>query len=297
MSLRSDLLPTLGVFAAAARHQNLARAADQLHLTASAVSHHVRKLETRLGLVLFQRHARGVSLTPEGRQLADAAEAALGDIDSVLEHLQGRRDVPDRVRITTLHSLAYSWLMPRLHRFSASNPRVRISIDTECSLTRFDESGPELGVRYGPGQWDGLTAHHLMDDALFPVAAPLMAGMDAVHEAADIARLPLVADLTPQSWREWFHAAGVRGARLPEMHSFSDSTDALQAAVHGLGVALARQRIVTPYLARGELMRLPGPALKARSAYYVVYPTQRHLSQPAQAFVDWLRKEAQDDAD
>ena len=83
MSLRPALLPALGVFAAAARHQNFAHAADELHLTASAVSHHVRKLEALLGVVLFQRHARGVKLTLEGRQLADAANAALGDIDAV----------------------------------------------------------------------------------------------------------------------------------------------------------------------------------------------------------------------
>lgn len=295
MKLRSDLLPSLGVFAAAARHQNLARAADELHLTASAVSHHVRKLEARLGVVLFQRHARGVSLTPEGRELADASETALGDIEAVLGALHGRRDVRDRVRVTTMHSLAYTWLMPRLHRFSKGSPQVRISVDTECSLARFDESGPEVGIRFGPGEWPGLTAHHLMGDALFPVAARDLAGVDEVSGPADIARLPLVSDLTPQGWREWFRAAGVRGARLPRMHSFSDTTDALQAAVHGLGAALARERIVTPYLASGKLMRLPGPALKARFAYYVVYSSQRHLSPSALAFVDWLRKEAQDD--
>src|SRR3546814_5326573 len=73
MNLRSALLPSLGVFAAAARHQNFAHAADELHLTASAVSHHVRKLEASLGVALFQRHARGVTLTGEGRLLADAA--------------------------------------------------------------------------------------------------------------------------------------------------------------------------------------------------------------------------------
>ena len=76
MSLRTDWLVPLGAFEAAARHQNFARAAEQLHLTASAVSHHVRRLEARLGVVLFQRHARGVTLTAEGRRLADATSSA-----------------------------------------------------------------------------------------------------------------------------------------------------------------------------------------------------------------------------
>src|SRR3546814_256456 len=87
MNLRSALLPSLGVFAAAARHQNFAHAADELHLTASAVSHHVRKLEASLGVALFQRHARGVTLTGEGRLLADAASAAVSELDAVVQSL------------------------------------------------------------------------------------------------------------------------------------------------------------------------------------------------------------------
>ena len=86
--MRSALLPALAAFASAARHQNFAHAAEELHLTASAVSHHVRKLETALGVSLFQRHARGVALTPEGRLLADAAGSALAEVEAVLDSLR-----------------------------------------------------------------------------------------------------------------------------------------------------------------------------------------------------------------
>src|SRR5207342_1056834 len=111
MALRADLLPALAAFESAARHQNFAHAAEELHLTASAVSHHVRKLESRLGVVLFQRHARGVSLTAEGRRLADSASSALADMDGVLRGLRSATDDSERVRISTLHSLAYTWLI------------------------------------------------------------------------------------------------------------------------------------------------------------------------------------------
>ena len=216
MSLRPALLPALGVFAAAARHQNFAHAADELHLTASAVSHHVRKLEGLLGVVLFQRHARGVKLTTEGRQLADAANAALGDIEAVASHLRlsGKTTT---LRLTTLHSLAYCWLLPRLPRFCARHPDIRLHVDTGIALTRFDDDGPELGIRHGAGHWAGLTAHHLMDDELFPVASPALPGIEAVQEPRHIAQLPLVTDLALQGWRDWFRAAGVRGLRLPPM--------------------------------------------------------------------------------
>lgn len=294
MNLRPALLPALGVFAAAARHQNFAHAAEELHLTASAVSHHIRKLESLLGVVLFQRHARGVKLTHEGRQLADAATSALTDIEGVAANLR-HTDGISVVRVTTLHSLAYCWLVPRLPRFTARHPHIRLQLDTGIALMRFDEGGPDLGIRHGPGQWPGLTAHHLMDDELFPVASPGLPGASAVTTPREIAKLPLVTDLALQGWRDWFRAAGVRGFRLPEMHSFSDSTDAMRAAVYGVGAALARRVIAQPYLQRYELIRLPGPALKARFAYYAVHPQHKAPRPAVLTFIDWLREEAQDE--
>ena len=294
MNLRPALLPALGVFAAAARHQNFAHAAEELHLTASAVSHHVRKLESVLGVALFQRHARGVVLTPEGRQLADAATAAMTDIEAVASHLHQSTGLT-QLRVTTLHSLAYCWLLPRLPRFCATHPDIRLKLDTGAALARFDDDGPDLGIRHGPGHWPGLTAHHLMDDELFPVASPALAGIDQVREPRDITHLPLVSDMALQGWRDWFRATGVRGLRLPVMHSFNDSTDAMRASVYGIGAALARKHIVMPYLQRYELVRLPGPALKARFAYYAIHPAHRPIKPAAQAFIDWLKQEAQDE--
>lgn len=288
MPLPSEWLPALAAFESAARHQNFARAAAELHLTTSAVSHHVRKLEAQLGVALFQRHARGVLLTPEGRQLADTASSAMADIDGVLRGLSTARDERNRVRINTLHSLTYTWLLPRLPSLAAVHPHLRIQIDTEAALTRFDEGGPDLAIRHGEGHWAGLTAHHLMDELLFPVASPTMPGFAEARDAADVARLPLVRDLSRQGWADWFRAAGVRDARFDERHAFSDTTDALKAAVHGLGAALGRERIVAPYLEDGRLARLPGPAMPARFGYFVVYPSHRRLRPAARTFVDWL---------
>ena len=286
MPLRPDWLPALAAFEAAARHQNFAHAAEELHLTASAVSHHVRKLEARLGVSLFQRHARGVALTAEGRRLADAAGTALTDLEATLGDLRGGRDDRDRVRITTLHSLLNTWLLPRLPDFAARHPDLRLSIDTEIALTRFDDDGPDLGIRHGPGHWPGLTAHYLMDDALFPLAPPALAA--SVAGVADIAALPLVADLARQGWPDWFRAAGVPGARLDIRHTFSDSTDALEAAARGFGAVLARARIAEPWLGTDRLQRLPGPALPTRWRYFAVHPAHRRLRPAAQRFLDWL---------
>ena len=174
--------------------------------------------------------------------MADAASTALADVDSVLRGLRSAREEQDRVRITTLHSLAYTWLLPRLPAFTAAHPRIRLTVDTEAALTRFDESGPDLGIRYGLGHWPELTAQHLMDEALFPVSSPKLPGLGALTESAHVARLPLIADLSRQGWHDWFRAAGVHGARLDERYHFSDTTDALNAAAFGLGAAWPASR-------------------------------------------------------
>ena len=294
MTLRSDWLPALAAFESAARHQNFAHAGEELHLTASAVSHHVRKLEARLGVQLFQRHARGVSLTAEGRRLADASGNALADLEDVLQGLRDGAKGPPHVRVTALHSFTSAWVIPRLPRFTASHPGIRLAFETEIALARFDDNGPDLGIRHGPGHWPGLSAQLLLREPLFPVAAPGMPGLDGVRDAAGIARLPLVADLSRHGWAEWFRAAGVRGARPVERLVFTDSTDMLEAAAHGLGAALAREHVVTPWLASGRLRRLPGPELPSRYAYYVVHPAHRPLRPEARAFADWLLAEAAD---
>jgi DNA-binding transcriptional LysR family regulator len=291
MTLRPAALPAFGVFAVAARHQNFANAAEELGLTASAVSHHVRGLEGTLGVKLFQRHARGVALTEEGRTLADAANTALSDIDAVAVALNSIAQAEMRVRIAALHSFTYCWLIPRLPDFAAAHPRIRLSFETGTAITRFDHTGPDLAIRHGQGSWPGLTANHVIDEYLFPAASPTLKGLGNVTEAAHIANLPLVTDLAHQGWREWFRVAGVRGIRLPDMHSFTDSTDAMQASIYGFGAILARSRIVEPYIRNGELVRIAGPAVKARYGYFAVYPSHRRPTAATESFIEWLRAE------
>jgi len=285
MALRPTSLPAFGVFAVAARHQNFANAAEELGLTASAVSHHVRGLEATLGVKLFQRHARGVVLTDEGRSLADAATTALSDIDAVAIALKQRRAKchPRAGRgIAFAHVLL---LIPRLPRFRRGSSAHSLSLETGTAITRFDHTGPDLAIRHGAGFWPGLNADHVMDEHLFPAAPPTLKGLHRVTEAAHIATLPLVTDLAHQGWREWFRAADVRGVHLPEMHSFTDSTDAMQAALHGFGAILARSRIVEPYIRDGKLVRLAGPAVKARYGYFAVYPAHRRPNAGVASFL------------
>ena len=288
---RSTWLAALGAFEAAARLQNFAHAGAELHLTASAISHHVRKLEAQLGVTLFRRHARGVSLTPAGRTLADATAASLTEIESVLAGFERERKA-ERVRVTMLPSFAACWFMPRVAKFAAMHPDIRLTIDADRALSRFEPGGPDLGIRYGLGQYAGLATHHLMDDAMFPAASPKLPGVRKVKAAADIAQLPLIGDLSLQGWRDWFRVAGVSRARIDALHHIADTSDAMDAAAGGLGAVLARKRLATEHLASGRLVRLPGPEMSTRYAYYLVHPQDRPLSPAAMKLSAWIRAQA-----
>src|SRR3546814_17271010 len=98
------------------------------------------------------------------------------------------------------------------------------------SLARFDDGGPDLAIRHGPGHWPGLRARHLMDDALFPVAAPSLRGVDGIAGPGDLLAFPLLSDLAPQGWPDCFRTAGLHGQRLPDMHMFNDSTNVMRPA-------------------------------------------------------------------
>lgn len=290
MSLRPSLFSSLSVFAAVARHQNFAHAAEELHLTASAVSHHIRKLEAMLGLTLFLRHARGVSMTPEGRLLADATGGAMADVEAVLDALhESHRN--QRVRISALPSLATDWLMPRLGRFREAHPDILLSIDTNNQLARFDDD-LDLGLRYGPGQWAGLTARFLMPGALLPAASPAMAA--GIETPEQIAQLPLITDIAPEGWREWFRNAGVRRAPLAGMYDIYNSVNGLRAAAGGLGAILARKRLAEPLFADGRLVPLPGHEMSTRFSYYIVHSAHHRPKPAARKFIAWLEREARE---
>lgn len=293
MALKPALLVPLVAFEAAARHQNFARAGAELHLTASAISHHVRQLEARLGAPLFVRHARGVTLTAAGQQLANASTAAFEDLALSLATLRSGDDEARRtVHVTTLHSFAVAWLIPRLPAFHAQRPDVHLNLETETALSRFDEGGPDFGIRFGGGDWPELDKHHLLGDTLRVLASPLRVPDHATLPVDAVLDLPLIGDFSRQGWPDWCRHAGLSRDRLvPHFHA-RDSVEALAAAVAGVGAVLTRESVARPWLDSGALVPLPGPVLVSRWSYYLVTPKGRRLKPAAQAFRDWLLAEA-----
>jgi len=280
-------LNALQVFVTAARAQNMTRAAERLHLTVSALSHQVRLLEQRLGVTLFVRGPRGLKPTAEGAMLLQRVGAHLDAIDEALQPLRARRDCV--LSISALPSLASSWLMPRLPRFVAQHPDFEFNLDSSIERVDFADGRFDGALRYGPGNWDGVTAELLFEEWLTPVASPALLAGRARPRLDELGEWPLLSPDDP--WPRWFEQFG---GKEPKRYvaTFSDSDTLQRATAEGLGVSLGRATLMRPLVESGRLVVLFPERMKARYAHYLVYPERSTRHKGFQAFRDWLHAEA-----
>ncbi|NYE24837.1 LysR substrate-binding domain-containing protein [Pigmentiphaga litoralis] len=296
-SLNLNQLPLnhLRSFLVIGRHQSLMRAAEDMHLTASALSHQLSALEERLGAKLFLRHGRGLAFTDVGRRLHARVETCLAELDEALQ--EAARPAPERdLVVSALHTFATRWLLPRFTRFPAqvANTEIRISrIDTN-----FDHDNVDCAVFYGDGCWPGLTAEFLQDEYLMLVCDPSVRARHTLDHYADVLHHDLLAaKARPEDWTLWCAAAGITRDPSQRQLTLESRNLVIEAAESGLGLAVVDPRMVAKELAAGRLvspwdLRVQGPG-----AYYLVYPDDRPLSSKAMAFRAWLIDEFRNDID
>ena len=284
-------LHALQGFVATARSGNLSRTAETLHLTVSALSHQIRGLEERLGQRLFLRNARGVELTADGRQLYERIAPHFDAIEQALRPFRARRD--DVLTLTLMPSFASSWLVPRLPRFLAAHPQLEINLQSSIAVADFErDTRLDAGLRYGPGQWPGVAAVHLIDDWVTPTASPALIAKLGRPTLETLDAYPLLG-APGGRWSEWFDAFGGHAPKR-FVATFDDSETLHRAAVEGLGVALGRITLTRPLVEAGLLVPLFDARLKAEYAHYLVYPPRSESHRGLVAFRDWLLAEARD---
>jgi LysR family glycine cleavage system transcriptional activator len=289
MARRLPPLSALRPFEAAARLESFTRAADELHLTHGAVSHQVRALEEHLGVPLFARHGKRVTLTAAGRGFAERVRAALEDIAQAAEQLRARRD--DRLTVSVLPSFASRWLMPRLIRFMDAHPKIEVNVIATTALANFAEDEVDVAIRFGKGPWPPLSCEKFLDDEFFPVASPKLFKGKPPRTPRDLLGMRVIRE-DRDLWDEWFRAAGISGEKiLGGGPRFNDSTHALQAAARGEGIAMGRRSIVGEDLARGTLRRLFDVSLDSPYAYWFVSPKEAAAMPKVKAFRDWVKQE------
>jgi LysR family glycine cleavage system transcriptional activator len=279
-------------FAAAARSGNLTRAAQSLHLTVSALSHQIRALEERLGRRLFERGPRGVVLTADGERLLAQVGPHLEALEQALRPFAPRRD--DTLTVTVMPSMASAWLVPRLGGFLAAHPQLELNLLSSERLVDFERE-PEIdaALRMGAGRWPGVTAEHLLDETLVPVASPALLRKHGVPTDATLHRWPLLGE-RGEHWPRWFARHGGHQPARYVAH-FDDLESLHRAAVEGMGVALARMVRSRLLIESGQLVVLSERRLPSDYAHYLVYPPRSADHAGLQAFRAWVHQQAQAD--
>ncbi|UFQ02768.1 transcriptional regulator GcvA [Pseudomonas fitomaticsae] len=288
---RLPSLNGLRSFECAARHLSFTRAAEELNVTQTAISHQIRRLEDELGVRLFMRLKDGLALTKEGNAYLPGIRSAFLELRYSTEKLLESSN-NSVLTISTLVSVASKWLLPRLPSFREAHPQIDVRISASTELVDFRKGGIDAAIRYGDGNWPGLRADWLMSDEIFPVCSPrLLTGDKPLKTPADLAHHPLlqVSGLTANDWNDWLHAAGqpplkAKGSRL----TFDLAMMAVQSAIDGQGVCIGRSTYVDDDLRAGRLVAPFDLRLKSDSGFYLVTPHDQAESKKIVAFRGWL---------
>jgi len=295
-------LPSLDLlkgFEAAARLLSFTRAGEELHLTQSAVSRQIKELEEQLGMPLFERRHRALALTDAGRALFPAA----------VQVLQAMRAATDRLRalsarrslaVTTTHSFAALWLIPRLTGFTRTHPEVDVRIAADTRVQDLERDGLDIAIRHGPASLAGPNAVRLFGERVFPVCSPrlLSDAKRPLRQPADLRHQVLLQYDDPEGrhpwlhWKTWLEVERLTDLRPAGSLLFSGYEQIIPAAIAGNGVALGRSPLVREALASGELVAPFKRSADPARAYFAIVSRNAAARPEVADFLAWLRAEA-----
>ena len=291
VSLRIPPLNPLRVFEVVARLQNLTLAAQELHVSQSAVSRQLATLETYLGVELFRREHRGVTLTRAGAAYAKRIAPAFAEIaaatDGLLQNMSHRV-----LRVRTYTTFTGKWLIPRLEDFHARHPDIEVIVSNGVSDVDFDRDAADVAIQFGAGGWPRVKEDFLFTDEIEPVCSPeyLDKILSKQGKPEDLlkGRL-LVSKYRKTDWTDWLAANGLSTvAAGSERMGFSTSVLTWQAALDGLGIAIGQSALLQTEFSKGLLVRPFRRPLQRSMSYYLVRPQEQRFSRRVSVFRDWL---------
>ncbi|MFJ3466754.1 LysR substrate-binding domain-containing protein [Pseudomonas sp. NPDC090201] len=280
-------LPSLHTFLVVARCCNFTRAAELLHITQGAVSRQIAGLESHLGYRLFQRQARGLNLTPEGRELFPRIEHIFGLIEDAVDQVGERRQALQLKAPTCITR----WLLPRLMQWQRERPDAPVELTTTIAHgVDFRHEGFDAAVVYGVHPDDSMQIHHLFDEQLTPVCSrSLLEAAQPLGHFTDLEHHMLLhPTLGEQDWGQWLKAAGVRLSNLGKGQHFDTMDLAMTVASQGSGVAMGDWALIGEDLSAGRLVTPFDLKVRTGAAYYFVYPNRTAPSPHLQQLLDWL---------
>jgi len=285
-------IPNLLAFEAVARRRSFALAAVELHLTASAISHQVARLESQLGVRLFERSSHGVRLSTAGEQYLARVCGALSAIAAATDDL--RQGVSNSLYVHSAPSIASLWLMPRLRAFALACPDISLNLSAAHTPSDFALGQADIDIRYGVPQWPDLVVEPLFEERITPLASPAFIQEHRLKRPEHLLDVPLIqSNVSVVQWPDWFTAFSDRRAPERFARRFDRAQMSLDAATQGLGVALESTTIAGRHIAERKLRPVFGleKAVKVK-AHFAVYPPRHARRPPVEAFLAWLHGEA-----
>ncbi|MEO1199376.1 MAG: transcriptional regulator GcvA [Pseudomonadota bacterium] len=297
MSRRLPPLNWLKAFEAAARHLSFKKAGAELNVSPSAISHHVRELEERLGGALFERRNREIRLSESGSRLYPGLKDGFDRLAEAMARLQP--DTPDNVLVvSTGPAFAAKWLAPRVYRFVERYPEIELRIAANLKLIDFAEDKVDVAIRFGGGDYPGVAVDKLFDDFVVPMMSPAYrVGGRAIERPADLVEATLLHDdslkqLDPEGgWVRWFRHAGLHGGNALRGPRFTHADHAIDAAIDAAGVVLGRLALARRDLRDGRLVAPFGPARSTGFAFWLAYPPLARERDKVAAFKAWIDEE------
>jgi DNA-binding transcriptional LysR family regulator len=283
----------LAAFESAARHQSFTKAASELSVTQSAVCRQVAALEDFLGLKLFRRTRRGVTLTEAGVNYSRSVSARLDEVERDTLDLMAKGGQGGTLELGVVPTFATKWLLPRLADFHRAHPSITINLVARTRPFLFDDTPFDAAIYAGESGWPGTENRFLMRENLVAVASPTLVRSYRPESAADLARMPLLQQGTrPYAWRHWFESLGLQvdnDMAGPRLELFSMLTE---AALHDMGAALIPRFLIEAELADGRLVEVVQHDYLSDRSYYLIYPEPKAEQPVLAAFRAWLEGEA-----
>lgn len=284
-------LQSLLAFEAAARHLSFTRAAQELELTQTAISHQIKTLEDRLGTKLFVRVRNALSLTPAAREYLVSVNDAISVLSLATERTR-KNKTNTILTVTCLPTYATTCLIPALPDFQEKHPDITVHLATSATFDEFERNTYDIAIRYGSGRWPSVHADLLHTEQFFPVCAPqLMQGLEGKAPAEVLKSLRQIRtyfySMYQDDWPKWLDAAGLAHAEFHGESVFHLQLTSLSAAVEGVGIAIGRTPLIDRDLARGHLVEPFGVRVDSSSSYYVTSPTSKSKQDKVRAFRDW----------
>lgn len=291
--MRIPPLSALSAFEAAARHESFTLAAKELCLTDSAISRQINNLESTLDIRLFVRVKQRVVLTKAGRLYSEQIRASLGAIERDTRTMAAHGSGDGRLEIAVLPTFSTEWLIPRLTSFYAEHPQIRVNMGVRSEPFSFEQEHFEAAIHHGRPIWPRATSELLFGENMVLIARQDLIG-DRIQTAADLLHFPLLhCTARPDSWKQWFEAAGLPRDSAPE-HAvgFELHSMCIRAAESGLGIALVPEFFVRDSAWQSGVVRAHPLSIRSADAYYLVYPNNLRHSAPLEAFRQWILAEA-----